>query len=55
MKAHFSLTRRDVNVLIACLLSFSILMMPFVPIAAASDRSERRVSSDKSSQPGQED
>ena len=53
MKAHFSLTRRDVNVLIACLLSFSILMMPFVPIAAASDRSERRVSSDKSSQPGQ--
>ncbi len=53
MKAHFSLTRRDVNVFIACLLSFSILMMPFVPIAAASERSGRRVSSDKPSQSGQ--
>lgn len=53
MKAHFSLTRRDVKVLIACLISFSILMMPFAPIAAATSRSERRVSSDKPSQSGQ--
>jgi len=53
MKVHFSLTRRDLNVFIACLLSFSILMMPFVPIAAASDRTERRVSPEKSPQTGQ--
>ena len=53
MKAHFSLTRRDVNVIIACLLSFSIFMMPFVPIAAATGRSERRVSPNKPSQSGQ--
>ena len=53
MKAQVSLiTRRDLNVFVACLLSFALLMMPFVPVAAAASRgSERkaRVSRDKSS------
>ncbi len=53
MKSLISLniTRRDLNVIIACLLSFSILMMPFVPIATASGGRERqsRTSRDNSS------
>ncbi len=55
MRPHHSLniTRRDINVFIACLLSFALLMMPFVPVAAAASRgSERqsRLTRDKSSQ-----
>src|SRR5688572_11701374 len=53
MKAHLSLnvTRRELNVFIACLLSFSLLMMPFVQVAAATSRgSERRVNRNKSSE-----
>ena len=47
-----NITRRDLNVFIACLLSFSLLMMPFVQVAAASRGSDRqsRVNRDKSSQ-----
>jgi hypothetical protein len=53
MKVLLSLTRRDLKVFIACLLSFSLLTMPFVPVAAAASRGmERRarVSDDKSSE-----
>ncbi len=46
MRPHLSLnlTRRDINIFIACLLSFSLFMMPFVPIAAAASRGSERQS-----------
>ena len=47
MKTRISLShsRRNLNVLIACLLSFSLFTMPFVPMAAAMSRSDSQASS----------
>lgn len=54
MKVQLSLhvNRRDLNAFIACLLSFSLLIMPFVPVAAAASSGSgrpARISRDKSS------
>jgi hypothetical protein len=40
-----SLRKRNVNVFIACLLSFSLFTMPFVPMASALERTDKRASS----------
>jgi hypothetical protein len=37
-----SLRRRNVNVFIACLLTFALFTMPFVPMASALERADRR-------------
>jgi uncharacterized repeat protein (TIGR01451 family) len=55
MKTRISLSvcRRNLNVSIACLLSFSLFTMPFIPIASAMSRSDQASSlrRNKSSQP----
>ena len=55
MKTRISLShsRRNLNVLIACLLSFSLFTMPFVPMAAAMNRSDSQSSSLRRHKPSQ--
>ena len=47
MKTRISLSvrRRNLNVSIACLLSFSLFTMPFIPMASAMSRMDRQASS----------